>query len=237
MSDLRILYNKNVLVRERKRHTASRVASARSAALSMGEYLHAVQMGITPSSPDGGTQDTPISQMGYPLCWPDGKDGVPHIRKDRVTPGWEYPSPQEWTDTKTSVKTLPSRRTTYAGGNNRKTQLRPRRTPRDACSLHQTGFTYLWSRGSLGDDDVFVRNLCACAACGTAEQDVFHVEQPRPNQRVKRYHSSSWSKLQLNGDKFELVFSNGSRGKKCPMVPWSCKNGSKSRRKGRFSLI
>ena len=32
--------------------------------------------------------------------------------------GTPPPTPSLWTDTQTGVKTLPSRRTTYAGGNN-----------------------------------------------------------------------------------------------------------------------
>ena len=87
---------------------------------------------------------------------------------------------------------------------------------KSACSEHPewwTGFAYLWSWRSLGNDDVIVGNLCACAAGGAAEQDVLHVEQPRPDQRVERC-DSSWSKLQLNRNHFWLSFSTESSATK-----------------------
>ena len=80
---------KKVLLRERKRHTARRIASARSGALSTyeggggGSTPIKSQQRDTPSIPDGvpypvliGGTPHPISRMGVPPCWPDW--GIPH---------------------------------------------------------------------------------------------------------------------------------------------------------------
>ena len=122
--------NKKVLLRERKRHTARRVASTPSAVLS--------REGGTPSL----AGEYPIlgSGWGYPMP----SQGVPH---PWVPPVWDWGTP--WKEPGTShwgppwkghgtsesimgwrwgtplgvnrqmpVKTVPSLRTTYAGGNN-----------------------------------------------------------------------------------------------------------------------
>ena len=83
-------YNKKVLLRERKRHTARRVASARYADLSRGGYPVPCQVGGgTPSHVWGGTLSQvggdPIpGQGGYPIpCaggYPiSGPGGVPRV--------------------------------------------------------------------------------------------------------------------------------------------------------------
>ena len=118
--------NKKVLLRERKRHTARRVASARYAALMGGvprvpphhpdlaRVPPTPGMGyLPPSRPVRGTPPHPRPGMGYP---------TPSSR-----PGWGTPPPtQTWdgvpppptnVNRQTPVKTVPSRRTTYAGGN------------------------------------------------------------------------------------------------------------------------
>ena len=84
-----ILYNKKVLLRECKRHTACHVASACYAALSNG-------WGGTPSSPGGGGgtlgTPTPSRPGGYPRCIPNNPDlvrGYPPPSR----PGMGYPHP------------------------------------------------------------------------------------------------------------------------------------------------
>ena len=62
------IHYKKFLLRERKRYTASCVASARSAALSPGRegVPHPVQPGrVTPSSLDGGTSSSPNGEISY----------------------------------------------------------------------------------------------------------------------------------------------------------------------------
>ena len=76
------MYDKKVLLRERKRHTARHVASTPYVVLSW----------LTPSLPPP------------PPRWTETPP--PHL---------DWPPPP-WTDRQTHVKTLPSRRTTYAGG-------------------------------------------------------------------------------------------------------------------------
>ena len=75
------LQNKKVLLRERKKHTARRVASARYAALSNGGYPIQSWLGEggTPFSPGKG--GTPSSPGRYPLPPPDLGWGTPsHIQ-------------------------------------------------------------------------------------------------------------------------------------------------------------
>ena len=95
--------------RDRKRHTARRVASARYAALSpdrvRGVYPIQSWMGVggTPSSPgQGGTTSSP--------GW-----GYPRVPPPLFSPGMGYPPPPEmWTDT-CENSTFPN--TSYVGGN------------------------------------------------------------------------------------------------------------------------
>ena len=116
--------NKKVLLRERKRYTARRLASARSATLSpdeggwgAGVYPYPLLMGRgTPSSPNGG-YPYPVLTRGYP----------PSIGKNGGTPcqeRWGYPPthqegwghsipvrdgvpPGVWTGTQTENITFP----------------------------------------------------------------------------------------------------------------------------------
>ena len=103
-----MLWNKKVLLRERKRHTASRVASTPSVVLAW--------------------RSTP-SQVGYPH--PDLAAGVPDHRRGclRVSPQkghgtsgsimgrrWGNPPPRVWTDKQTETIAVPH--PSDAGGNN-----------------------------------------------------------------------------------------------------------------------
>ena len=86
--------NKKVLLRERKRHTARCVANTRYVVLT--------------GYPPGGVPGTPGGV--YPVRYPPGggtRSGTP--------PGGGLGTPP--VDRQTPVKTVPSRRTTYAGGN------------------------------------------------------------------------------------------------------------------------
>ena len=116
-----MLIYKKVLLRERKRHTAHRIASIPSVVLAGGRELPHPRTGDTlpwgtpsPHPDQGGTPSQepgvlthPHLVRGYPgkdmrpveVLW-DG-DGVPPLDVDRHTP----------------VKTVPFRRNTYAGGN------------------------------------------------------------------------------------------------------------------------
>ena len=103
---INLIVNKKVLQRERKRHTARRVASARSAALSpdgKGGYPHPVPMGrrvppssrddggggVSPSSPDDGGYPHPVLTEGT-----HRKDGgTPLSRRIRVPP---FPHRQDY---------------------------------------------------------------------------------------------------------------------------------------------
>ena len=122
-ASINFIPNKKVFLRERKRHTVRRVASARSAALSgRGGVPRSSPNGTTraPSGPDwrggGGVTGTdgqtgqmgylhqsdrsiPITQMGDP-CYPDGDTlnhqldgGSPHSRLDE---GYPPPPSQCW---------------------------------------------------------------------------------------------------------------------------------------------
>ena len=107
------MQNKKVLLRERKRHTACRVVSTHSVVLSWLTPLPATGLSAPPPA-------TGLPPPGYwpdpPRYWPD-RPPLPHWTD--LTP----PPPPPWTDRimmdgQTRVKTLPSRCTTYAGGNN-----------------------------------------------------------------------------------------------------------------------
>ena len=158
--------NKKVLLRERKRHTARRVAIAGPCYSGGGVpwqkfffpslNVYQAQSGVKNFSGywgRGGSLDkkffsqsehvssqiwcqkffpllrpgTPpdLRPTGYPP--PDLRLGTPHLDLDLgpplpgpgTPPTWTWTwDPPLWTDTQTGVKTLPSRRTTYAGGNN-----------------------------------------------------------------------------------------------------------------------
>ena len=103
--------NKKVLLRERKRHTARRVASASYAALSNGAggVPHPVLAGtLQPSRPgQGGTQGTPHPDLSLctPLPHPDLGWGTPPVQTcDGVPP----PPPVEvWADTQSENITFP----------------------------------------------------------------------------------------------------------------------------------
>ena len=108
--------NKKVLLRERKRHTARRVSSARYAAHGMGTPR--------PSRPGrGGYLGTPCPDLGWgtPLQTWDGVppphvqtwDGVPlsiqtwHGVPPLPRPGTGYPPLEVWTDKQTENSTFP----------------------------------------------------------------------------------------------------------------------------------
>ena len=92
-----LMWNKKVLLREHKRHTARRVASAHSAAVSWpgGGYPHPVLIGGggTPSIPDhGGVYPHPVPIGGgarYPLISQMGISPPPSAR-------WGYPPLARW---------------------------------------------------------------------------------------------------------------------------------------------
>ena len=107
--------NKKVLLRECKRHTARRVASARGGGgctyLGRGEVP---TLGYPPLHPDlaGGGVHSLDRGVPPPPFWPGRwgnylRQGVPTLAGVPPPPGCGQ----------TPVKTVPSRRTTYAGGN------------------------------------------------------------------------------------------------------------------------
>ena len=105
---LTAITKKKVLPRERKRHTACRVASTRYAALSNGEGgdprypLHHPDLvgGYPPPSRPGMGYPPPRPEMGYPptiQTW----DGVPPLRSEmgyslHLDLGWGTPLPRPW---------------------------------------------------------------------------------------------------------------------------------------------
>ena len=116
--------NKKVLLRECKRHTACRVVSTHSVVLSW--------LNPTLPPPPADAPPTADPPAGWPPpkltppCWltpPQLADPPPPCWM--TPPGWVSwltPPPVDrqidgWMDGQTRVKTLPSRRTTYAGGN------------------------------------------------------------------------------------------------------------------------
>ena len=116
--------NKKVLLRERKRHTACCVASARTAALSsdrggVGKYPHPVLTGRYPHPVSMG-QAIPIQSQPLWVCparvFPHQPDGSTHYQLDGGTPllaKWGYPPPHEegWgpSDRKNEVTPLSAR--------------------------------------------------------------------------------------------------------------------------------
>ena len=131
---------KKVLLREPKRHTARRVASARYADLSRGVTPSQVRGG-TPSHVPGGTPShvwggTPSQVQGwypfpglggYPIpglgCTPLARPGMGYPPGPDLGWGTPLPSrpgrgtPPRNVNRQTPVKTVPSRHTAYAGGN------------------------------------------------------------------------------------------------------------------------
>ena len=133
--------NKKVLLRERKRHTNRGVSSTPYVSqsgvppgqvwLGGGGTRGGVppRRGTTPARSDrGGVTQGGVPPAGYPhgQVW----QGVPEVGYPRqgypwldlagVSPGWTWPGyppvTDGWMDGQTRVKTLPSRRTTYAVG-------------------------------------------------------------------------------------------------------------------------
>ena len=103
------LFNKTVLLRERKRHTARRVASTPATVLSWGVEVH--HLGLGYPTPQEGTWE---QSLGYPPQKGHGTRGS--IMEWRW--GNPPPPPPPGVNRQTPVKTLPSRRTTNAGGKN-----------------------------------------------------------------------------------------------------------------------
>ena len=103
---------KKVLLRERKRHTTRRVLSTHSVVLSW----------LTP--PPQLADPLPPAGLTHPPSWTDPPwlDWPPRLADPPPWLDWHPPpaglTPPLWADRQTRVKTLPSRRTTYAGGKN-----------------------------------------------------------------------------------------------------------------------
>ena len=126
--------NKKVLLRERKRHTAHRVVSTPYVGLTGypppvltwpgGGGGGVPRLGTHPPPaeyPLSGyphRQGTPLA--GYPPSWTwQGTPRLLHGILGNVAKHYGiWVPPPLWTDRQTRVKTLPSRRTTYAGGKN-----------------------------------------------------------------------------------------------------------------------
>ena len=122
--------NKKVLLRERKRHTARCVANTPYVVLTG----YPPRGGTRSGTPPGGSGYPP---GGYPVRYPRGvryppwggtRSGTPGGSPGSGTPPGGVPSqvppqggypdpPSPPVDRQTPVKTVPSRRTTYAGGN------------------------------------------------------------------------------------------------------------------------
>ena len=131
-------HNKKVLLRERKRHTARCVANTPYVVLTGYPPLGGTRSGTPPGGPGtprGGTRSgTPQGGPGIPRggtqsgtprgVWvPPAPGGVPGQVPPRGGTRSGTPRGGTWTpppppvDRQTPVKTVPSRRTTYAGGN------------------------------------------------------------------------------------------------------------------------
>ena len=138
MMQIKLINNKKVLLRERKRHTARCVANTRYVVVTgypprggtrSGTPPRGVSGQVPPGSgyPPGGVPSQvppggvpgqvpprggPGTPQGYPVRYPPGgtRSGTPPGEGTRTPP----PPP---VDRQTPVKTVPSRRTTYAGGN------------------------------------------------------------------------------------------------------------------------
>ena len=136
--------NKKVLLRERKRHTAHRVASTPYVVLTgyppvlaWGGYR--VYLGTPqPGYPQQGTSHQGTLLPGYPprldlagypplpgWTWQGTPPAAPWHSGKCCKALWDMGTPpvdrqiDRWMEGQTRVKTLPSRRTTYAGGNKR----------------------------------------------------------------------------------------------------------------------
>ena len=118
-----INYNKKVLLRERKRHTARCVANTPYVVLTgyppPGGYpVRYPPRGGPGTPPPGGVpSQVPLGGPGTP---PGGVPSqVPRGVPGQVPPRGGVPGPPlpPPVDRQTPVKTVPSRRTTYAGGN------------------------------------------------------------------------------------------------------------------------
>ena len=127
--------NKKVLLLERKRHTARRVASTPNVILTgyppgrvpsqQGTPPAGYPLAGYPPSRVPPQQGTPLSPAGYPPSRVPPQQGSPfpgcpmafwEILQSIM--GYRYPPPVDrQMEGQTRVKTLPSRRTTYAGGN------------------------------------------------------------------------------------------------------------------------
>ena len=140
--ELNTVENKKVLLRERKRHTARRVVSTpppppRPDLAGEVPYL-GTPLGRVP--PAGYSwQGNPPGRIPPPWTWqgtptpppgrvppPAGPGRVPHPRCPMAfwvmlqsIMGYGYPPVDRQMEGQTRVKTLPSRRTTYAGGKNK----------------------------------------------------------------------------------------------------------------------
>ena len=137
------ILNKKVLLRECKRHTAHRAASARSAALSPdgwgggelppsspdgGRVPHLVLTGLTSPDLEWGTPHPDLGR-GYPSIltwkggtphWPDG--GIPPVLTweggtSRQPDGGTSPPPEMWTGQTFPGINITFPRTSYTGGN------------------------------------------------------------------------------------------------------------------------
>ena len=123
--------NKKVLLHERKRHTAHHVLTTPSVVLTGYPPILTWLGGTLPGYlPPAGY---PIPQQGTPTPWQGTpQQGTPPAGPGRVPPPgvcpmafWEMLQSimgtplwtDRWMEGQTRVKTLPSRRTTYAGGN------------------------------------------------------------------------------------------------------------------------
>ena len=116
--------HKKVLLRERKRHTARRVASTPYVVLSGYPPTRVPPTRVPPcqGTPPAGPGRVPPSLAGpgrVPPWLPHGILG--NVAKHYGI--WGTPPCGQWTDRQTRVKTLPSRRITYAGGNKSATQI------------------------------------------------------------------------------------------------------------------
>ena len=138
-------YNKKVLLRERKRHTACRAVSTHSVALS---WLTPPWL-TTPPRLDWPPQldwpprlDWLPPRLDWPpqLDWPTPPAGLtPPSWTDPPTPAGLTPPPRGQTEGQTCVKTLPSHHTMYAGGN-KQTYLSTRKS---SCRKLQEAY-HLW---------------------------------------------------------------------------------------------
>ena len=120
------LNNKKVLLRERKRHTARCVANTPYVVLTGYPPWGGTRSGTPPPGGSGYPPGRGVPGQVHPPgggTWsgtPGGCPGTPPGGYPvRYPPRGGYPDPPSPpVDRQTPVKTVPSRRTTYAGGNN-----------------------------------------------------------------------------------------------------------------------